>query len=273
MARVASFGLLASGFLACATLQAAADPLSARYDIMVGGLVVGKANISGDVGPKSYSLSLNASMTGLIGAVTGGKGAASSSGRFNGGRAVSGGYALRASNGSQSRTIRIPISGGNAAKPVVAPPFVASTERAPVTDQHRRGVIDPLSALLMPVKGGDPFDKSNCNRTLPVFDGAQRFDVKLSFARFEEVSVKGYKGPVLVCSARYTPIGGHFPKRPATKLLMENRDLSAWLAPIEGGSVLAPVQINVKTAMGMMTIEARSFPGAQGLAPTASLGQ
>jgi hypothetical protein len=273
MARVACFGLLAAGLLAGSASIAAAEPLNARYDILVGGLVVGKASISGEVGAKSYALSLNASMTGLIGAVTGGKGSASSTGRFSGGKAVSNGYALRASNGSQSRTVRIPIAAGNAQRPVVDPPFVASPERAPLADQHRRGVVDPLSALLMPVKGGDPFDKANCNRTLPIFDGAQRFDVKLGFSRFEEVKVKGYSGPVLVCSARYVPLGGHFPKRPQTKMLIENRELSAWLAPVEGGAVLAPVQINIKTAMGMMTISARSFPGAQDLAPTASIAQ
>jgi hypothetical protein len=273
MACLRRSGLLAAAFLAGAASFASAEPLNARYDILVGGLVVGKASISGEVGPKSYSLSLSASMTGLIGAVTGGKGSASSNGRFSGGRAVSGGYALRASNGSQSRTVRIAMSGGNAQRPVVDPPFVASPERAPVTDQHRRGVVDPLSALLMPVKGGDPFDKANCNRTIPVFDGAQRFDVKLSFARFEDVNIKGYRGPALVCAARYAPLGGHFPKRPQTKLLIENRELSAWLAPVEGGAVLAPVQINIKTAMGMMTISARNFPGAQDLAPTASLGR
>jgi hypothetical protein len=271
MFRVASLGFasLAAFFAA----PALADELSARYDVLVGGLVVGKASISGQISPEAYSVNLNASMTGLVGAVTGGKGSATSNGTFRGSRVQSNGYALKASNGSQSRTIRIGMSDGNARIPIVVPPFVASRERAPVTEKHLRGVIDPLAALLMPIKGEDPFAKENCNRTLSVFDGAQRFDVKLSFDRMAAVKVRGYQGPVLVCAARYVPLAGHFPKRPQTKFMIENRDMSAWLAPVAGGNVLAPVQINIKTAMGNSTIIARTFPGAQDLVPTASAAQ
>jgi Protein of unknown function (DUF3108) len=271
MFRAASFGLLSA--LVIGPGPAAADQLAARYDILVGGLLVGKASLTGDISDNRYSISLNASMTGLIGAVTGGKGSAVSSGSISGSKITSEGYALNASNGSQTRSIRIGMSGGNAQKPIVAPAFVTSPERAPITDQQRRGVIDPLTALLMPVKGKDPFDKGNCNRTLAVFDGAQRFNVTLSFARMTEVNIKGYQGPVLVCAARYVPLGGHFPKRPQTKFMVDNREMSAWLAPLEGGRVLAPVQINIKTAMGNSMITARSFPGAQDMVPTASTGQ
>jgi hypothetical protein len=269
MFRIASFGLLAA--LLAGTAPVAAEELNARYDVTIGGLLVGKASVKGSVSADGYAISLSASMTGLIGAVAGGKGQATSSGRYAKGRILSDGYALKASNGTQSRTIQIPMSGGNASKPVVTPPFVTSAERAPLTEKHRRGVIDPLAALLMPVKGGDPFDKDNCNRTLSVFDGAQRFDVTLSFVRMGKVNVKGYQGPVLVCAARYKALGGHFPKRPQTKFMEDNREMSAWLAPVAGGYVLAPVQINVKTAFGTSVISARSFPGAQDLVPTASI--
>jgi hypothetical protein len=271
MFRVASLGFASlAAFIAA---PAFADDLSARYDVLVGGLLVGKASINGQISPDAYSVNLSASMTGLVGAVTGGKGTATSTGIFRDGRVQSSGYALKASNGSQSRTIRIGMANGNARIPVVVPPFVASPERVPVAEKHLRGVIDPLAALLMPIKGTDAFDGENCNRTLSVFDGSQRFNVKLSFARMTTVKVKGYQGPVLVCSARYMPIAGHFPKRQQTKFMVENRDMSAWLAPVAGGHVLAPVQINIKTAMGNSTIVARSFPGAQDLVPTASTGQ
>jgi hypothetical protein len=252
---------------------ASAESLTARYDVMVGGLLVGKATISGDVSADSYSLSLNASMTGLVGAIAGGKGSATSSGAIAGQRVVSSGYALRASNGSQSRLIQIGMARGNASSVNVTPPFVASPERSPVTAAHKKGVVDPLAALLMPVKGANAFDKANCNRTLPVFDGAQRFDIKMSFSRIAKVKIKGYQGPVLVCSARYVPLGGHFPKRPQTKFMIENKGLSAWLAPVAGGHVLAPVQINVRTAMGETVIAARQFPGDQDNLATASTGQ
>ena len=250
-----------------------AQSLTAKYDVLVGGLQVGRATITGTVSDSRYKLNLNAAMTGLIGAVAGGKGAASSSGSFSKGRVMSGGYALNASNGSQNRTIRIGIASGTVGQVIVEPPFTTSPERSPITAAQKRGVVDPLGALMMPQLAADPFDPANCNRTIPVFDGAQRFDVKLSFSGTEDVKVKGYTGPVLVCSARYVPLGGHFPNRPQTKFMVENRDLSAWLAPIGGTTILAPVRINVKTALGMTVIAARQFPGAVDAAPTASIGQ
>jgi Protein of unknown function (DUF3108) len=256
---------------AMAAIPASAEQLSARYDILVGSLLVGKAGVTGEVGKGGYALSLNASMTGLVGAVAGGKGSASASGSFAGGRAVSKGYSLSASNGSQSRTIRIGMAGGKVTRTIVNPPFITSPERAPVTEAHKRNVIDPLGALMMPVKGGDPFDPENCNRTLPIYDGAQRFDVKLRHAGSEMVKIKGYSGPALVCSARYVPLGGHFPKRPQTKFMVDNRQMSVALAPVSGGVVLAPVKITVTTAVGTTTIIARSFPGAMDAVPTASI--
>ena len=88
---------------------------------------------------------------------------------------------------------------------------------------------------MMPVQGrADPMDPANCNRTLPIFDGATRFDVVLSYGETRSVAKPGYSGPVLVCNARYTPIAGHRPDRPGVKFMEDNREMSVWLAPVEG---------------------------------------
>jgi hypothetical protein len=185
---------------------------------------------------------------------------------------LSNGYALRATNGKLSRVIQIGMSRGNVSKVIVTPPFTEAPDRVPVTGAHRQDVSDPLAALLMPMSHSNPMNKANCNRTIRVFDGAQRFDVKMAFAGTEKVDIKGYSGPVLICSARYVPLAGHFPKRPATQFMVNNRELSTWLAPVAGSNVLAPVRINVKTQVGMVSIVARQFPGAAaGDQPTASV--
>jgi hypothetical protein len=39
-----------------------------------------------------------------------------------------------------------------------------------------------------------------CQHTLPIFDGHQRYDLKLAFKRMDQVTAeKGYSGPVVVC--------------------------------------------------------------------------
>ena len=103
---------------------------------------------------------------------------------------------------------------------------------------------------------GDLTDPANCNRTLPIFDGAARFDVVLSYGETRQVEKPGYKGPVLVCNARYVPIAGHRALRPTTKFMQDNRDMSVWLAPVEGARLLVPLRIAVRTMVGMSVIEA-----------------
>lgn len=56
----------------------------------------------------------------------------------------------------------------------------------------------------------ESLSKEACRRTLPIFDGHQRYDLKLAFKRMDKAAVeKGYAGPVVVCSLRYEPIAGH----------------------------------------------------------------
>ncbi|HEY0354042.1 MAG TPA: DUF3108 domain-containing protein, partial [Enterovirga sp.] len=61
------------------------------------------------------------------------------------------------------------------------------------------------------------------------------------------------------CNARYIPIAGHRAERPAVKFMTENRDMSVWLAPVEGARVLVPLRISVRTMIGTTVIEAESW--------------
>jgi hypothetical protein len=62
------------------------------------------------------------------------------------------------------------------------------------------------------------------------------------------------------------PISGHRPTRSAVKFMEENRNMSVWLAPLEGTRVLAPLRIAVETMVGMSVIEAQRWE----LSPTAT---
>ena len=131
----------------------------------------------------------------------------------------------------------------------------------------------------MPTQGrGEPLDPENCNRTLPVFDGATRFNVVLSYAETRPVQKPGYAGQVLVCTARYQAVAGHRPDRPGVKFMEENREMSVWLAPVEGTRVLIPLRISVLTTVGTNIIEAMRWtqsgapdaPGTAGAAGSAA---
>lgn len=258
--------LLAGGLWCLGTLGANAGSVDAEYAISLAGLPIGSGSITGQVDGARYSLNVKAQLSGFATVVTSGRGAAQASGALASGKPLSGGYALTASNSQMTRTIQVAMATGNVGTARIEPPFDEKPDRVPVTAAHKRGVVDPVSALVMPMAGDDPLAPANCNRTLPIFDGAQRFDVSLVFSKVKQVKTEAFQGTVLVCKARYTPIAGHRPNREATKYMANNREMEAWLVPVDGAKVLFPYRIAVKTMIGTTVIEATRMSGASATA-------
>jgi hypothetical protein len=168
--------------------------------------------------------------------------------------------AMDTSDSEETRKIRIALSRGRVRQEVVTPPLPYRPDRVPITQEHRKGVTDPISALFMPVlsKGG-PAEPGNCDRTLPIFEGTERFDIKLSYLRIEIVKTdKGYSGPAVVCRATYKAISGHRPKS-SVQYMEQNRTIEAWLAPIEGTNMLAPWRVSLSTKVGTLILQATEF--------------
>jgi hypothetical protein len=244
---------------------AQAGPVEGRYGVTLAGLSIGTAVFSGQISPQGYQATLNAKLTGLVGVLTTGQGAVQVSGTFAGTRPLSAGYALSANNSQVSRTIQIGMNAGTITGVAIDPPFEPRADRVPVLEHHRRNVVDPVSALIMPVAGsGELLAEQSCNRVIPVFDGVQRFDVTLSYQGTRVINEprKGYVGQAIVCGARYQPVAGHRPI-PATDYMRANRDMSVWLVPVAGARALAPWRIQVATQVGQVVIEAQSMSGLE----------
>jgi hypothetical protein len=157
--------------------------------------------------------------------------------------------------------VRMVISAGAVKELAANPPTVASPDRVPVTDAHRRGVSDPMTASLIRVPGsGDTLVPQACQRTLSIFDGRMRYDLQLAFKRLERVRAdRGYQGVAVVCAVRFAPIAGHVPERTAIKYLVQLRDMELWLAPIAGTRVMVPYRVSVPTPIGLGVMQATQF--------------
>jgi hypothetical protein len=255
--RRAMLPFLVLAVAAAGSAPARAGSLSISYDISLGGLTIGAADVAMRLDGQRYNLQAQARLTGLAGAVTGFRGAANASGSVATATPLPSSFAVTSANSRDRRTVRVGLASGNVVAVDISPPLDDRADRVPVKDAHKRGVVDPLSALLMPVFGrGDPTGPAACNRTIPVFDGAARFNVVLAYAGTRMIEKPGYAGPAVVCEARYVPIAGHRPERPATKFMVDNREMSVWLAPVEGTRILVPLRISVKTMVGTTVIEA-----------------
>ncbi len=256
-------GIMAATTLAVALLllrPAQAETLSVQYSVKLIGLTLGTASLNSRIDPTSYQIEASAKLTGIATMVANSKGAATSSGLFLQGKVAPNAYATTSSNSRLTRTIRMGMNAGVVRGSEITPPFDEGLNRVPIQEIHKRGIIDPLSSLLMPVGGTGPvIGPAACDRNLPVYDGWTRFDVNLHYVGVRQVRGNGYAGPVAVCAARYVPIAGHRPDRPGTKFMADNRNMEVWLAPVGASRVVAPYRISVATMVGTTVIEALSF--------------
>jgi hypothetical protein len=235
--------------------------LDARYTASLAGVPIGKGAWVIEIGDDQFTAAASGMTTGLLRVFATGQGSGASRGTVRGDNLMPTAYVSTINNDKRTEELRIVLNSGTVKDLVVDPPTVPHPDRIPLTDAHRRGVIDPMSAGLMRVPGtGDPVSPEACRRTLPVFDGRMRFDLHLSFKRFEKVHAeKGYQGPVAVCGVQFVPLAGHLPDRPAIKYLMAQREMEIWLAPVAGTRIVVPYRISLQTPLGQGVLEATQF--------------
>ena len=255
--------------MAPSAASAEGETVHARYSVSLIGLPFGAATVDGTLDRSGYRLNLGTKVTGLASILSSSKGAAIATGTLTDNHVRPATYATSATGSDMTRSTRMTIVNGNVDQAEITPPWNEFPDRVPVTEADRHGIVDPMSALIMPVPGtGDPIGPAACNRTIPVFDGAARFDVTLSYVGTRRAKTNGFDGTVAVCSARYVPIAGHRANRPGTRFMAENKQIEAWLAPVGQSRLVVPYRISVMTMIGTVVIEPTQFQVIESASPT-----
>ena len=238
-----------------------ADVLHIRYSLSLIGLPLGTAGVSATLTPTSYHVEGDAKLSGLATLVSSAKGVATASGAIALGRLSPATYATTSANSKESRTVRMGMNAGTVRAVEIVPPIIDnSSDRVPVTEADKRNIVDPMSAVVMPIPAGQPLvGPAACNRSIPVFDGYSRFDIVMSYVGTRNVTAAGYTGPVSVCVVRYVPVAGYRRDRKATQFMAKNNQIEVWLAPVESAHVVVPFRISVLTMLGTTLIEAAEF--------------
>src|SRR5262249_31748849 len=162
---------------------------------------------------------------------------------------------LKIDSANDPLDVNMEIEDGNVTELTVLP--ASSPDSAPITDADRERISDPLTAVFVPVdETGDGLNKETCQRTLPIFDGRQRYDLQLNFKRLDKITTNnGYSGPVLVCSLRYRPIAGHRVSAPLVKYLSESGEIEIALAPLAGTRLLAPYRLVIANLLANLVVQ------------------
>jgi hypothetical protein len=250
-------GLAVAALLPLAAGPALAETIQARYAIHLIGLRIGEVSASGLIDPATYKVDLSAKLTGVAAIVANVKMALASSGAIRKGAVLPAAFATTSATSHETRTIRMALDSGSVKAVEITPPLEDADRRIPVAPASKRNILDPTSAFIMVVPPGEPLvGPAACNRTIPVYDGVVRFDITLSYVGKRDVSIKGYTGPVSVCAARYTPISGHMYESKSAKFMAENREIEAWLLPVEQAHVVIPFHVGLRTQAGFAEIDA-----------------
>jgi Protein of unknown function (DUF3108) len=251
-----------------ATTPAMADSrLDVRYKASLAaladmkGIEIGKGALTVDITDEGYAAAGSAKVTGLARLVSRGEGSVAARGNFVNGKVSPATYSSTSETDKKAEEIRISLANNVVKEFAVSPPTTPAEDRVPVTEQHRQGVVDPMSAAVITVPGsGDLLARDSCARTVSIFDGRQRYDLVFSYERTEPTkNVKGYNGPMLVCRVDYRPIAGHRASRLQVKYMEDNKNIFVWLAPVAGTRVLFPIRVSIVTLVGVVLVEAETF--------------
>jgi len=235
--------------------------LEARYNASLGGVPFGRGAWVIDVREDQFTAAVSGATTGILRVFASGQGTSAARGTVSGGQPVAATYASSITTDKKYDEVRMVLSGGTVKEYVAEPPSAPSPDRVPVTDAHRRGVTDPMTASLVRVPGnGDTFVPEVCQRKIAIFDGRMRYDLQLAFKRLNRVkSEKGYQGTVVVCAVHFSPVAGHIPERAVIKYLVDQREIELWLAPIAGTRLMVPYRMSVPTPIGVGILQATQF--------------
>jgi Protein of unknown function (DUF3108) len=224
----------------------------AAYEVNFNGFNVGTFEFQSQTEDESYSLTGNAHLTLLLGAFTW-IGETRAFGLMSDQVPIPAVFSFDFKANSKTGSTKVDFDNGTVLDVKHNPRPEPKPGIVPLRDQHLKGVLDPLSAVMVVSNytGADP-----CERRLPIFDGKERFDLVLSYKGEMKVSEQQPSGqPAIahVCRVKYRPIAGH--KADAENSYLATTDaIEVSLRPVPSANILVPYQITIPTQLGSATI-------------------
>ena len=265
--------IIAAAFVVCVSCSlaiAAGDGstrFTATYGVALRGVPLGEFHLDAATGAERYDLNVHAKFSILAGWLYEASGKSSSVGRRLDGKARPERFSLSYKAGSKHGKRVILFQEGSVSRVKLRPAKGQTAHRLPVTEEHLRNVLDPLTATFTALSF-DGTDTKICDRVVPVFDGKLRFDVRLTPKVAQTADGKileGLVGPFIVCGARFVPIAGHRPDNKRLAALAREEGIAVWLVKFPQAALYLPYRIEFPTPLGLGSAEINSFSVDQSL--------
>lgn len=241
--------------------------IDAHYTISLGGFDLGAFKFEQRRRGDSYTLKSDVALSALLGAFEW-RGITTTSGTLKSGKPRPQNYAFDYHSKGRGGLVRMAFDKGDVVGLSAIPSAPVGGQMVPLKDSHTKSVLDPLTAILAlsQPKGAKP-----CGRTLPIFDGKQRFNLTFTFRRYEALSdVKHTRQRGIVCQIKYKPIGGYVANSDTRKYAAEN-NIEIAFRPIMGGAVMVPYRLSLPTMIGTARLDLRRLKIGAGRARMASV--
>ena len=236
------------------TAAAEAWPANVRavYDINFNGFNVGTFEFQSQAEQQSYTLLGNARLSVLLGAFTW-DGETRSFGLIVKQEPKPASFTFDFRSNLRAGSTKLGFANGVVTNIAHLPPEPPKPDVIPLREQHLKGVVDPLSAIMVISRGPSA---NPCDRRIPIFDGKERFDLVFSYKRdikVVEQTPSGQPDVAHVCRVKYLPIAGHKADSD-TSFMAANNEIEVALRPIPSANVFIPYQISIPTMAGSATI-------------------
>jgi len=137
------------------------------------------------------------------------------------------------------------------------PAYTPSPQNA-ISEEQRRGSLDPLSAGLSVGMAGD----AACDRTVQTNDGKRRIDViikKVGTEPAAKAGIPGAQGDVLICEIFTKRVAGEFDSAPKEAETERERPMRIWLARLDQSQMRYPAKLEAQTGFGTIRGRILSF--------------
>jgi hypothetical protein len=262
-----AFLTLSSGLAAShqANAQGSDQKIAAVYKISYNSIQLGKLFFKSTLTGRSYHMATSTKLSvPLLSSVFNSlnwRGVTRTSGTVHGNKPRPAKYSFSFNNGKKRGKVDMDFSGNRVSRVVRVPDKKMSSAYVPVKKAHLKSVMDPMSAIMLIARKGNSH-RSACASKIPIYDGKQRFNLKLSYKRSVRVNRSqsgGYAGPVIICRVRYQPVSGYKPHKKDIKFMVKNRGIELWLMPLPNSRNYAPYRFVLPLPYGQAEATLTNF--------------
>lgn len=258
--RLAATALLLPALALPTATAAAPQTFSGDYSVTYLGLPIARATIRSVYDGDAYNINGSVNSAGLGRIFDDTKGSLTATGRITGNGPAPRAFRAEYTSGKKPSLVDIRFANGTVASTEVKPkPRKRGKDWVALDDGHLRRAIDPIASTM--VRADTPDEV--CGRTVKMYDGEIRADLKLSFVSRGDISVKGYKGPTVTCRMNFQPVAGYRKGKKSLDYLKNRSRIVVTFAPVGETGVYAPIHATIGTQIGTITISAQRFEAAR----------